>query len=736
MFSFETSAIPTDYLCPIGLGLMTDPVVDANGHTFERANISKWYLKSNISPITHQAVAHTFLTPNVILKRQILEFQESSPTTSHTTTTPTSTTTTTPTLAIPIQLPELSYRRTSKDTIVEVDARQLTSQTSQHFLFLVDTSGSMGSGVSGRDEEDREVDYGMSLMDIVKHACRTLFKVLLELGDIYYITIISFNSCAEREIVFTKVGQATLGTFERVIDGLRPGGTTNIWDAIRLTFQTMKELNETHSSLIHKPILFTDGVPNNHPFMDTTNLCSQYPKHIQDCKRRYGIDCHINTIGFGKGSNLDMELLSKISGEQQGISSYVSDLSMYNTVWLYIISNLLNETDFISPRLSYQLNGETHYYNLNKLLKGQNKIVFLPSGSENICFESHQLDSQPIQPIESIESSSSSLDETEVLEERYRYKMIEWLGKLLNYGLCRQWNVVKNEISGMVKEIRDLQIESPLLENYVKDLESSGNRHEGGQIMLALSREDWFEDWGIHYLLALRNGHEMKCKTNFKDHSLCYDTPGVRETLTIAEQVFGEMDPPKASNRTARSQVMQTTTTMYRASGGCWSGECLITLANDNKLPISELQKGMCVKTTKGFNTVKCLIEIQQPETGTPMCVLNETNHLITPYHPIYYDDKWCFPGDIFPIHPYPIETVYNMVLENKNDCLIRVDDWICPTFGHGVIGEVIQHDYFGTYRIIEDLEKKNGFQEGRVKLNYPSFERDLESGVVCGLVN
>jgi hypothetical protein len=47
----------------------------------------------------------------------------------------------------------------------------------------------------------------------------------------------------------------------------------------------------------------------------------------------------------------------------------------------------------------------------------------------------------------------------------------------------------------------------------------------------------------------------------------------------------------------------------------------------------------------------------------------------------------------------------------------------------------VIQHDYFGTYRIIEDLEKKKGFQDGRVELQYPSFERDIESGLVCGLV-
>ena len=366
-----TTTPSNDFLCPIGLGLMTDPVIDANGHTFDRPNIERWYRQSQVSPITHQLVAHTSLTPNLLLKRQILEYQETHPSTPpqppHR----------------PTDLPVL----TCVDEAVKVDARHLTSRSVQHFLFLVDTSGSMGCGVLGRDDHDREVDYGMSLMDIVKHACLSLFKVLLEVGCEAYITIISFNSYAEREIVFHKVTADGESVFNRIIERLQPSGQTNISIAIQLAFQTIKELNETHSTLIHKPILFTDGVPNIHPFMGDSDLAIKYQQQIRTSKQRYGIDCHINTIGFGKGSNLDMELLSKIAGDNQGISCYVSDLSMYNTVWLYVISNLLNETDWVSPSITYQLNGVHNCLPVNKLLNGQVKWIRLPAGSKQVGFQ-------------------------------------------------------------------------------------------------------------------------------------------------------------------------------------------------------------------------------------------------------------------------------------------------------------------------------------------------------------
>ena len=47
---------PPKYLCPIGLYLMVDPVIDANGDTYDRKSIEKWFKKSQKSPLTNEVL--------------------------------------------------------------------------------------------------------------------------------------------------------------------------------------------------------------------------------------------------------------------------------------------------------------------------------------------------------------------------------------------------------------------------------------------------------------------------------------------------------------------------------------------------------------------------------------------------------------------------------------------------------------------------------------------------------
>lgn len=43
---------------------MQDPVVAADGFTYERSHIQQWLEKSQLSPVTGQPLPHTALTPN------------------------------------------------------------------------------------------------------------------------------------------------------------------------------------------------------------------------------------------------------------------------------------------------------------------------------------------------------------------------------------------------------------------------------------------------------------------------------------------------------------------------------------------------------------------------------------------------------------------------------------------------------------------------------------------------
>eukprot|EP00927_Polykrikos_kofoidii_P056390 TRINITY_DN50511_c0_g1_i1.p1 TRINITY_DN50511_c0_g1~~TRINITY_DN50511_c0_g1_i1.p1 ORF type:complete len:637 (+),score=88.69 TRINITY_DN50511_c0_g1_i1:298-2208(+) len=52
------------FLCPITHDVMTDPVVSADGYTYERIAIARWFETSRKSPVTGQSLPHTDLAPN------------------------------------------------------------------------------------------------------------------------------------------------------------------------------------------------------------------------------------------------------------------------------------------------------------------------------------------------------------------------------------------------------------------------------------------------------------------------------------------------------------------------------------------------------------------------------------------------------------------------------------------------------------------------------------------------
>ncbi|KAK9809134.1 hypothetical protein WJX72_009911 [[Myrmecia] bisecta] len=54
--------------CPITLSIMRDPVVAADGFTYERSAIECWLQTSNTSPMTNMCLAHKLLSPNISIK--------------------------------------------------------------------------------------------------------------------------------------------------------------------------------------------------------------------------------------------------------------------------------------------------------------------------------------------------------------------------------------------------------------------------------------------------------------------------------------------------------------------------------------------------------------------------------------------------------------------------------------------------------------------------------------------
>ena len=75
--------IPVEYLCRLSKQLMNDPVICADGETYEKTVIEEWIQehtkmkKKLISPVTGEEMQHPFLTPNFSIKTLIVAFRES-----------------------------------------------------------------------------------------------------------------------------------------------------------------------------------------------------------------------------------------------------------------------------------------------------------------------------------------------------------------------------------------------------------------------------------------------------------------------------------------------------------------------------------------------------------------------------------------------------------------------------------------------------------------------------------
>lgn len=66
--------VPHAFLCPISLEQMRDPVVAADGHTYERSEISEWLRHRHTSPLTNLPLATRALLPNIALHKSMEEW--------------------------------------------------------------------------------------------------------------------------------------------------------------------------------------------------------------------------------------------------------------------------------------------------------------------------------------------------------------------------------------------------------------------------------------------------------------------------------------------------------------------------------------------------------------------------------------------------------------------------------------------------------------------------------------
>lgn len=73
--SIKNLKVPRDFICPISMELMKDPVVTSAGNTYDRQFIEQWLVSNNKDPLTN-IVIEPFVFPNILIRKLIRNFIE------------------------------------------------------------------------------------------------------------------------------------------------------------------------------------------------------------------------------------------------------------------------------------------------------------------------------------------------------------------------------------------------------------------------------------------------------------------------------------------------------------------------------------------------------------------------------------------------------------------------------------------------------------------------------------
>lgn len=195
------------FLCPITHEIMTDPVIDPDGNSYERSAIENWLQQNGTSPITRQPLNLIDLRPNRALKAAIDEYRASKEIAGK--------------VSEENQVKDLPHvditpKASYCDGFLKITLQppQIENRSPCDICCVVDTSGSMAinADIVGQKESS-----GLTRLDLVKHSIKTIVQSL-QADD--RLSVVSFSNSANILFGLTKMDQdgksSALAALERL----------------------------------------------------------------------------------------------------------------------------------------------------------------------------------------------------------------------------------------------------------------------------------------------------------------------------------------------------------------------------------------------------------------------------------------------------------------------------------------------------------------------------------------
>jgi uncharacterized protein YegL len=616
-------------------------------------------------------------------------------------------------------------------------------------LCLMDRSQSMISPITYQTTDGNKEDDGLTRIDLAIHTYKTLVKTMPEDTE---FGLISFNSKSKLLMPLTKMTSDNKNIAIENADKLLPTGMTNLWEPIEeaLNIFRLDPRDDTTDVII----MMTDGEPTNRPIRGEVN---EMKEHIN---KNFTNTPYFIPIGFTNGQ--DSSLLTKLADLTNEIVYYISDASMMGTVFINTLSYILSlsgtnlsvtltteNATKINPNLKYlypnAIFNETQMtLNIGSIGYGLTRNIVIPIKCDDetvsikveLTYTNANNDKCHL-----IESEVSVTDNTMFVKNQlFRMNFVSTIKNVLVN--IHSPEDCKKYLMDFLSQVRDNKTPDNL---YLEGIES-----DCIEAIKAITPE-YIKTWGQHYINALMLAHLNERCTNFKDEGVKFYSSTSFETYRkTGEKIFNEIDIDKhtfstyvneaynfngvmmnqSNNKPRKMKLYGRQSNYLKQSNGCVMPNTMITLKHNIHKKAKDIRKGDILKTMNGYTSVICVVKFKTYQNMADMVKVNDL--VISPYHPVYINNRWVFPKSLGKIYKEQTSYVYNFVLSSEGT--IYANDVIICTLGHGLTTDIVRHEYLGTQRIINDLSRINGWKQGIVELPPMCFRRDKHSNQIASL--
>ena len=222
-----TSKQQENYICPITRQLMEDPVIDREGNSYDKKAILQWLEFHKISPVTRNPLFSEHLIVNRALKNSInaYKLKLSSVLCDNNNTCPT---TNVKKIDDSFEI-KLNTSVCNGSALISYQASDSKSRQPQDICVIVDVSGSMQTEGTMKNQKGQVERHGLSILDIVKHAVKTIISITESMDR---ISLVKYSTTASVVFDLNKMDYAGKIYAKNETNNLVVESSTNLWAGI------------------------------------------------------------------------------------------------------------------------------------------------------------------------------------------------------------------------------------------------------------------------------------------------------------------------------------------------------------------------------------------------------------------------------------------------------------------------------------------------------------------------